>query len=75
MSIMLNIAEGSGKFGKKDRRNFFIISRGSIFECAALISFLFEEGEISIDQKNELYLELEQISRMLFVMIKNLNEF
>lgn len=74
MSVMLNIAEGSGKFGKRDRRNFFIISRGSVFECAALINFLSEEGEISITQKNELYSELEQLSRMLFAMIKNLDE-
>jgi four helix bundle protein len=30
-SIILNIAEGSGKFAKPDRRNFFVISRGSVF--------------------------------------------
>jgi len=46
LSIMLNIAEGSGKFGTKDRKNFFVISRGSIFECAALINFLYAENEI-----------------------------
>ncbi len=35
-SIMLNIAEGSSRFSKKDRRNFLVVSRGSAFECAAV---------------------------------------
>jgi four helix bundle protein len=29
LSIMLNIAEGSGKFSDKDRRNFYVTARGS----------------------------------------------
>jgi four helix bundle protein len=28
-SIMLNIAEGTSRFSKPDRRNFYVISRGS----------------------------------------------
>lgn len=28
-SIMLNIAEGSGRFTKADKRNFYVIARGS----------------------------------------------
>jgi four helix bundle protein len=32
-SIMLNIAEGTSRFSNKDRKNFFVIARGSAFEC------------------------------------------
>lgn len=32
-SIMLNIAEGYGRFTNPDRRNFYVIARGSVFEC------------------------------------------
>ena len=32
-SIALNIAEGSGKFSKKDRKNYFTTARASLFEC------------------------------------------
>jgi four helix bundle protein len=72
LSIILNIAEGSAKFGKKDRRNFYVIARGSAFECSALLSFLYNEGEVEIDLKNELTNSFEEISNMLYSMIKNL---
>ena len=35
-SIMLNIAEGTGRFTKPDKKNFYIIARGSAFECVAI---------------------------------------
>ena len=73
LSIMLNIAEGSGKFSLKDRRNFYIIARGSTFECASIVSFLHEEGEIPVELTEELRSIYEEISRMLYTMIKNLN--
>ncbi|MBS1586494.1 MAG: four helix bundle protein [Bacteroidetes bacterium] len=74
LSIMLNIAEGSGKFGNKDRRNFYVTARGSSFECASLTTFLREEQEISGDIANTLLSHYEEVSRMLFTMIKNLEE-
>lgn len=43
LSIALNIAEGSGKFSKADRRNFYIISRASLFECVATLDILHDE--------------------------------
>ena len=72
-SIMLNIAEGSAKYSNKDRRNYFITARGSVFECCSIIIFLHEEGEIPKELKNNLYSSLEEISRILFVMIRNLS--
>lgn len=36
-SIVLNIAEGSGRFSPRDRRNFFVISRSSLFEVIAIL--------------------------------------
>ena len=74
MSIMLNIAEGSGKFSNKDRRNFYVTARGSIFECASIATFFKEETEISTDIADGLLASYEEMSRMLFTMIKNLEE-
>ena len=71
-SIMLNIAEGSSRFGNKDRRNFMIVARGSAFECAAILEYLFEISEISQPDFNTLTDNLEQISKMLFSLIQTL---
>ena len=49
LSIILNIAEGSAKFSSRDRKNFFITARGSVFECSSIVKFLHEEGEIAED--------------------------
>ena len=39
-SILLNIAEGNGKFTENDRCRFFDIARGSALECAACLDIL-----------------------------------
>ena len=73
-SIVLNIAEGSGRITPADRRNFFATSRASVFECVAILDLLLDEKHIGA----ELYqLQLQragEISKMLFVMIRNLSD-
>jgi len=72
-SIILNIAEGSGKFSKPDRKNYFITARASIFECVATIDVLFDEHQINQSEFDKLMLQAEELSKMLFAMIKNLD--
>jgi four helix bundle protein len=74
LSIMLNIAEGVGKKTPKDRKNFLVISRGSTLECAALIQFLGSENEMTESLQAEMCGGLEEISKMLFAMIRNLEK-
>jgi four helix bundle protein len=46
LRIALNIAEGSGRFSRKDRRNFFVIARSSVLEEAAIFDILKDAGRI-----------------------------
>jgi four helix bundle protein len=71
-SIMLNVAEGSGRYTKPDKRNFFIISRGSAFECVAIFDYLKDIGSLSNEAFTHFYNDLDELSRMLFAMIKSL---
>lgn len=72
-SIALNIAEGSGKFSKPDRKNYFTIARGSVFECVAVLDILHDEKVIDDEQFNELICKADELSRILYSMIKNLS--
>ena len=72
-SIMLNIAEGTSRFSNKDKKNFFVIARGSAFECLAIVDYLIEIREISQAQFNDYTEKLEEISRMLFGLINSIN--
>ena len=72
-SIMLNIAEGSGRFTNKDKRNFYVISRGSTFECVAILDYLSAKNIIDAKTYSLHYSSLEEISKMLLAMIKRLS--
>jgi four helix bundle protein len=71
---MLNIAEGSGRFTKPDKRNFYIIARGSAFECVAIFDYLKDLDTIDEKAFNQFYTYLEEISKMLFSLIKGLSK-
>ena len=72
-SIMLNIAEGTSRFSNADRRHFFVIARGSAFECVAIFDFLKDEALLSEEMNVDLYSKAEELSKMLFSMIKKLS--
>ena len=72
MSILLNIAEGTSRFSNADKRRYYVISRGSVFECVAINDLLESEAVISTEIKLKFYRKAEEISKMLFAMIKKL---
>jgi four helix bundle protein len=71
-SVVLNIAEGSGKFSKADRRNFYVISRASLFECIAVLDILRDRDIIESSNFDVMVDAADELSRMLFAMIRNL---
>lgn len=73
-SIMLNIAEGSSRFSNRDRRNFMVIARGSAFECVAILEYLTETEIIKKESFQIYYNQLEELSKMLFALIRRLEE-
>jgi four helix bundle protein len=70
-SILLNIAEGNGKYSKKDKCRFFDISVGPSFECASCLDILFIRNLISEEELNTGNLMLKEIISMLVGLIKS----
>ena len=70
LSISLNIAEGNGRWHTKDRRNFFWIARGSVFECVPLVELCKRKCLITAENHAEMKNELDVLSKMLTALIK-----
>ncbi|HSZ25079.1 MAG TPA: four helix bundle protein [Cytophagaceae bacterium] len=72
MSIVLNIAEGSGRRSKADKKNFMVIARGSVFECVAICDILLKEASLTESEYKSYYILCEELSKMLYAMILKL---
>lgn len=68
MSITLNIVEGTSRFSNADRRNFYTIARGSLYECIALMDLLIKDGLIYVALHLNFSTIGEEISKMLYSM-------
>ncbi len=69
LSIPLNIAEGTGRFGK-DQRRFYITARGSALECAAILDAIEVLGLADKPDLREPRELLVRVVSMLTKMIK-----
>ena len=65
LSIPLNIAEGNGRFRPNDRRQFFTIARGSVFECVPILQIMLRKKLLEPSRYREIYSELQILARML----------
>ncbi len=74
MSISLNIAEGSSRFSNADRRHFYTIARGSIYECVAIIDLLHRDELIDDISKIDFSANALEISKMLYTLERQLKE-
>jgi four helix bundle protein len=72
LSIATNIAEGNGRFTKRDRRHFFIIARSSAQECIPLLEIAKRKQFISEVRLSGLFDQLEVISKMISGLINGL---
>lgn len=64
VSIALNIAEGTSRT-KKDFSHFLDLSRGSCYECTALLSIALMRKYINQPEYNTLYEFCDKLSRMI----------
>jgi four helix bundle protein len=70
-SIALNIAEGSSRYSRNDKTNFMRISRGSVFECVAILDVLKAMGCLDKDEARSLQKLLSELGKMLSGFIKH----
>ena len=69
LSVPLNIAEGTGKFDK-DQRRFYAIARGSALECAAILDAFEVLGFVTVEELVERRRTLDRVVAMLTAMVR-----
>ncbi|HEX8428557.1 four helix bundle protein [Hymenobacter sp.] len=73
-SISANIAEGFGRYGKKDKVKFYRIARGSLFESLDWNEKAKIRQIISIDTYNYIFSELQRLPKSINSLIKYTND-
>lgn len=72
VSIPSNIAEGAERNSAKEFRRFLFMARGSAAELRTQIYIAYKVNLVAHGIKNELVLELKEISRMLYGLAQSL---
>ncbi|QQS39761.1 MAG: four helix bundle protein [Acidobacteriota bacterium] len=74
VSVMANIAEGFARRTDRDFLHFLNISRSSAAEVQSHLYIALDQGYVDESEFDTLYEDLEQVSRMLFGLIRHLRK-
>lgn len=74
LSIPLNIAEGNGRWHKAEKKQFFWIARGSVYECVAITQVMARMGLLSDHDRGEFYEQLTELAKMLSGLIRSVED-
>jgi four helix bundle protein len=67
----INLAEGVGRISDADKKHFFTISRGSVFESVSLMQVVFDLNQISQPEYTVFYDQYETVSKMLLGLYRS----
>lgn len=70
LSIPLNIAEGSGRFHPGDKKQFYLIARGSCYECIPILELCLRAETVDRPTVDTLRRELDIVAKMLTKLIQ-----
>ncbi len=72
VSVPSNIAEGFGRGGTNEFKNFLSIAKGSLYEVKTQLIIAYELGLVEEKLKEQLILNIEEVTGMIAGLIKYL---
>jgi four helix bundle protein len=72
LSVSLNIAEGVGRDSFGERKRFYLIARGSTYECVPLLKIAESQDFVSAKVQKKLRADCYELASMLNGLIKSL---
>ena len=73
-AVALNIAEGKGRYTKKDFVQFLYVARGFLYETITLIIIFHKNRWVSEDQVKEIKRSADEIGKMLSSLITSVRQ-
>ena len=71
-SVALNIAEGKGRYSKKEFKHFCYIARGSLYETISVLQIFKKKGWLNEELYLRLYSDAVEINKMISGLIKSI---
>lgn len=65
VSVALNIAEGAGRFNRREKSQFYRMAKASVNECVAILQISNRRGFLNDDDFEKLYDRCWELARML----------
>ena len=73
-SVAMNIAEGKGRYSKKEFRQFCYVARGSLYETMTLLEISHRKGWVSNPEFVEIKTEAIEIAAMIKGLINSVEK-
>jgi four helix bundle protein len=73
-SVPSNIAEGKGRFSKKEYIHYLYVSRGSLYEVVSILAIFHRVKWIDQENLNELERDATEIAKMLNGLISSISK-
>ena len=73
LSSVINLAEGTARMTTDDKKHYYTLARGSIFECVAILDMVHRLGHIDDTLFDVFYAGYEKVSKMLLGMYRSHN--
>ena len=70
LSIPTNVAEGSGRGGVKEKKYFYRIAKGSVYEVVSLLVMVGKRGFLDRDVYRKHYREANEIAAILTALVQ-----
>ena len=71
LSSVINLVEGTSRMTPADKKHFYTIARGSVFECVAILDLIHRLGHIDEALFDVFYAGYEKVSKMLLGMYRS----
>jgi four helix bundle protein len=73
-SVMANIAEGFGRGGNKEFKNFLVIASGSVTEVQSDLYLALDQGYISLEEFEDAYEQARLIKAKMGALIQHIGQ-